>query len=61
MLVIFLPQCAVDPVAVSVKKRKRVAEPQDPGVTFSDFGGNEALLCDICMLLAHLKHPEMYR
>jgi hypothetical protein len=46
----------------SVKKKKlRLVEPVDPGVTFSDFGGNEALLCDICMLLAHLKHPEMYR
>jgi len=54
--------CAADPLAASgVKKRKRLVEPVDPGVTFSDFGGNEALLCDICMLLAHLKHPEMYR
>jgi hypothetical protein len=43
------------------KKKLRLVEPVDPGATFSDFGGNEALLCDICMLLAHLKHPEMYR
>ena len=48
-------------MASSVKKRKRVAELVEPGATFSDFGGNESLLCDICMLLAHLKHPEMYR
>jgi hypothetical protein len=43
------------------KKKLRLVEPVEPGATFSDFGGNEALLCDICMLLAHLKHPEMYR
>ena len=28
--------------------------------SFADFGGNEALLCDICKLLAHMKHPEIY-
>ena len=52
----------MDAVVASVKKKKRVvAELQEPGVTFTDFGGNEDLLCDICKLLAHLKHPEMYR
>jgi len=43
------------------KKRKIEVTIQESSVKFSDFGGNDALLCDICKLLAHLKHPEMYR
>ena len=45
----------------TAKKLKNEIKVQTSATRFADFGGNEALLCDICKLLAHLKHPEMYR
>jgi len=42
------------------KKRRNEVEIQYSDVRFSDFGGNDDLLCEICKLLAHLKHPELY-
>jgi len=43
------------------KKRKRLdVTVQASEVTFAEFGGNEEVLCNICKLLIHLKHPEVY-
>eukprot|EP00092_Neocalanus_flemingeri_P023831 GFUD01025856.1.p1 GENE.GFUD01025856.1~~GFUD01025856.1.p1 ORF type:complete len:1105 (+),score=361.36 GFUD01025856.1:228-3542(+) len=43
------------------KKRKRLeVSVTTSQVTFADFGGNEEVLCNICKLLVHLKHPEVY-
>ena len=33
---------------------------QESTSTFADFGGNDAMLCEVCKLLVHLKHPEVY-
>ncbi|CAI9740885.1 nuclear valosin-containing protein-like [Octopus vulgaris] len=30
-------------------------------VTFADVGGNEKCLMEICTILSHMKHPEIYR
>ena len=46
---------------VSTKKRRNEVAITQSSTKFADFGGNDTLLCDICKLLAHLKHPEMYR
>jgi len=44
------------------KKRKKLdITVQASEVTFAEFGGNEEVLCNICKLLVHLKHPEVYR
>ncbi|KAK3087023.1 hypothetical protein FSP39_000481 [Pinctada imbricata] len=34
---------------------------QSSTVTFADIGGNEETLMDICKLLVHMKHPEVYK
>merc|ERR550519_257051 len=49
--------------AWTTKRRKKEETPvalQESSVTFSDFGGNDAMLCEVCKLLVHLKHPEVY-
>ena len=43
------------------KKRKKLeVAVGSSSVTFADFGGNEEVLTNICKLLVHLKHPEVY-
>ena len=49
--------------AWTTKRRKKDASPvalQESTSTFADFGGNDAMLCEVCKLLVHLKHPEVY-
>lgn len=43
------------------KKSKSGIEVQTSGVTFADVGGNDHVLMDICKLLVHMRHPEVYR
>lgn len=43
------------------KKSKSGIEVQTSGVTFADVGGNDNVLMDICKLLVHMRHPEVYR
>ena len=44
-----------------VKKRKKMEiSVSNPKLTFADFGGSESVLKNICKLLVHLKHPEVY-
>lgn len=43
------------------KKSKSGIEVQTSGVTFADVGGNDNVLMDICKLLVHMRHPEVYK
>ncbi|XP_078314412.1 nuclear valosin-containing protein-like isoform X2 [Crassostrea virginica] len=43
------------------KKSKSGTEIQTSSVTFADVGGNDSVLMDICKLLVHMRHPEVYR
>ena len=50
------------PSSSSVKKRKKLeVTVTHSSVSFADFGGNEEVLKNICKLLVHLKHPEVYK
>lgn len=33
----------------------------EPKVTFADIGGNDKALKTVCKLLAHMKHPEIFK
>ncbi|XP_072292409.1 nuclear valosin-containing protein-like isoform X2 [Eucyclogobius newberryi] len=43
------------------KKAKKAIELQYPTLTFEDVGGNEDTLKDVCKLLLHMRHPEVYQ
>ncbi|XP_062896579.1 nuclear valosin-containing protein-like isoform X2 [Mobula hypostoma] len=40
--------------------RKRGFEAQHPALKFEDIGGSDATLKEVCELLIHLRHPEVY-
>ncbi|XP_069117406.1 nuclear valosin-containing protein-like [Argopecten irradians] len=42
-------------------KKKKGPEVQTSTTTFADFGGNEECLMEVCKLLVHMKHPEVYQ
>ncbi|XP_033115840.1 nuclear valosin-containing protein-like [Anneissia japonica] len=42
-------------------KKKNSFEPQKSVTTFKDIGANENNLHEICKLLVHMKHPEVYQ
>ncbi|KAK3576286.1 hypothetical protein CHS0354_036021 [Potamilus streckersoni] len=44
----------------SAKPEKKSVQAQKSTVTFADFGGNEVGLKEVCKLLVHLRHPEVY-
>ncbi|KAL3872878.1 hypothetical protein ACJMK2_036059, partial [Sinanodonta woodiana] len=44
----------------SANPEKKGVQVQKSTVTFADFGGNEVGLKDVCKLLVHLRHPEVY-
>ncbi|XP_051503402.1 nuclear valosin-containing protein-like isoform X2 [Myxocyprinus asiaticus] len=47
---------------ILVKKRKNKApELQYSTVKFEDFGGSEDTLAEVCKLLIHMRHPEVYQ
>ncbi|CAB3366516.1 Hypothetical predicted protein [Cloeon dipterum] len=47
--------------ALNPSKRKKIAnEAKVSTVTFNDVGGNENCLKEVCQLLVHIKHPEVY-
>jgi SpoVK/Ycf46/Vps4 family AAA+-type ATPase len=58
-----------DPIVAGQSVGKASSErPQDPdfipvksSVRFSDVGGNDDTLKEVCKLLLHLRHPEIYR
>ncbi|CAL9687683.1 unnamed protein product [Knipowitschia caucasica] len=43
------------------KKANKNLELQYPTMTFEDVGGNEETLKDVCKLLLHMRHPEVYQ
>ncbi|XP_018335493.1 uncharacterized AAA domain-containing protein C16E9.10c isoform X2 [Agrilus planipennis] len=43
------------------KKKKSIATLQEPSVTFSDIGGLSKVLEEVCKMLIHVRHPEIYR
>ncbi|OWF46639.1 nuclear valosin-containing protein-like [Mizuhopecten yessoensis] len=42
-------------------KKSKGPEVQISSATFADFGGNEKCLMEVCKLLVHMKHPEVYQ
>lgn len=47
--------------APSPKKKKSIATLQQPSITFKDIGGLDNILEEVCKLLVHVRHPEVYR
>ncbi|XP_054758534.2 nuclear valosin-containing protein-like [Lytechinus pictus] len=45
----------------SRKGKKKVIEPQRSTSTFADIGGNDSTLEEVCKLLVHMRHPEVYQ
>ncbi|XP_070165935.1 nuclear valosin-containing protein-like [Polyergus mexicanus] len=45
----------------SVTKKARTIPITEPKITFSDVGGNDKILKSVCKLLAHMKHPEIFK
>ncbi|XP_072565916.1 LOW QUALITY PROTEIN: nuclear valosin-containing protein-like [Paramormyrops kingsleyae] len=43
------------------KVQSRTPELQHPTVTFEDIGANEETLKEVCKLLIHMRHPEVYQ
>lgn len=44
-----------------VTKKARTIPAIEPKITFSDVGGNDKILKTVCKLLAHMKHPEIFK
>ncbi|GLV45591.1 smallminded [Carabus blaptoides fortunei] len=51
----------IDSGPMSVSKRKKDIPLQQPTLTFKDVGSVNDVLKDICQLLVHVRHPEVYR
>ncbi|KAJ3660400.1 hypothetical protein Zmor_004850 [Zophobas morio] len=49
------------PFQSTPKKKKSLATLQEPSVSFKDLGGMDKILEDVCKLLIHVRHPEVYR
>ncbi|KAK4876954.1 hypothetical protein RN001_009460 [Aquatica leii] len=43
------------------KKKKPTAALQESNVTFKDVGGLDSVLENVCKLLVHVRHPEVYK
>ncbi|KAM7408063.1 hypothetical protein PAMA_001966 [Pampus argenteus] len=43
------------------KAKSKSLELQNPTLKFEDVGGNEATLTEVCKLLIHMRHPEVYQ
>ncbi|XP_071595846.1 nuclear valosin-containing protein-like [Heliangelus exortis] len=50
----------IDSVLVKEKVRRKVPELYHPSVKFEDVGGNDETLKEICKMLIHVRHPEVY-
>ncbi|XP_021927224.1 nuclear valosin-containing protein-like isoform X1 [Zootermopsis nevadensis] len=49
-------------VAAPKKKKKwKDVEARKPSVTFRDFGGSSKVIQEVCKLLIHVRHPEVYK
>ncbi|XP_011161117.1 nuclear valosin-containing protein-like isoform X2 [Solenopsis invicta] len=45
----------------SLVKKARIVPIMESKITFSDVGGNDKVLKIVCKLLAHMKHPEIFK
>ncbi|KAL5008322.1 hypothetical protein ScPMuIL_013903 [Solemya velum] len=46
---------------IEAKEKEKGPQVQTSTITFADVGGNEACLREVCQLLVHLRHPEVYQ
>lgn len=46
---------------LSLAKRIKTIPITEPKITFADVGGNDKVLKVVCKLLAHIKHPEIFK
>ncbi|XP_060772841.1 nuclear valosin-containing protein-like isoform X2 [Neoarius graeffei] len=51
----------IEASVMSKKARTRPPELQHSTVKFEDVGGNEETLTELCKLLIHMRHPEVYQ
>lgn len=49
-----------EPRASPAKKKKAVATLNESKITFKDVGGLDRILEEVCKLLVHVRHPEVY-
>ncbi|KAM4600063.1 nuclear valosin-containing protein-like isoform 1-T1 [Fundulus diaphanus] len=47
--------------SVNKKAKSNSPELQYPSLKFEDVGGNEEILTEVCKLLVHMRHPEVYQ
>ncbi|NXL47563.1 NVL protein, partial [Podilymbus podiceps] len=50
----------IDAMLLKEKVRRKGPELYHPSVTFEDVGGNDETLKEICKMLIHVRHPEVY-
>ncbi|KAG8123318.1 hypothetical protein E2320_018740 [Naja naja] len=50
----------IESVLKQQKVKSREIELQTSSVTFGDIGGNDEILKEICKMLIHIRHPEVY-
>ncbi|XP_023281675.1 nuclear valosin-containing protein-like isoform X2 [Seriola lalandi dorsalis] len=50
-----------EPQTVNKKAKSKSLELQYPTLKFEDVGGNEDTLTEVCKLLVHMRHPEVYQ
>ncbi|KAF7645011.1 hypothetical protein LDENG_00211690, partial [Lucifuga dentata] len=50
-----------EPATQSKKVKTKSAELQYPTLKLEDVGGNEETLTELCKLLVHMRHPEVYQ
>ncbi|XP_027131636.1 nuclear valosin-containing protein-like isoform X1 [Larimichthys crocea] len=50
-----------EPRTLNKKAKSKSLELQYPSLKFEDVGGNEDTLTEVCKLLIHIRHPEVYQ
>uniref|UniRef100_A0A8D3C8I3 Nuclear VCP like n=1 Tax=Scophthalmus maximus TaxID=52904 RepID=A0A8D3C8I3_SCOMX len=50
-----------EPLTLTKKAKSKSIELQYPTLKFEDVGGNEDTLTEVCKLLIHMRHPEVYQ
>ncbi|KAM6272937.1 nuclear valosin-containing protein-like [Spheniscus humboldti] len=50
----------IDSILLKEKVRSKVRELYHPSVKFEDVGGNDETLKEVCKMLIHVRHPEVY-
>ncbi|XP_034465336.1 nuclear valosin-containing protein-like isoform X2 [Hippoglossus hippoglossus] len=50
-----------EPHTLTKKAKSKLPELQYPTLKFEDVGGNEGTLTEVCKLMIHMRHPEVYQ